>query len=171
MIEIVVFQQSLLLSLSAVGGAMALLPEIARVAVEQQWATPAELAHLAALGQAAPGPNMLIVTLVGWQAAGLVGALLATVAFCLPSAAVILAVFPKWEAFRNAPWRKAVQSTLAALAVGMVLSGAVAFAQLSLTGVGGLVVMLVAAVVAWKTKVPPVAIIAGGAIAGLMGLV
>ena len=41
-----------------------------------------------AIAQAAPGPNVLVVTLIGWQVAGLAGALIATLAMCLPMSVV-----------------------------------------------------------------------------------
>jgi chromate transporter len=59
------------LSLLAVGGANALVPEMQRRVEAQGWMGPAEFAALFALAQAAPGPNMLVVTLVGWRVAGL----------------------------------------------------------------------------------------------------
>ena len=57
-----------LLSLLAVGGANAVVPEIQRVAVDHhQWMTNTQFVDLFAIAQAVPGPNVLIVTLVGWH--------------------------------------------------------------------------------------------------------
>ena len=67
------------LSLLAVGGVVTVLPEMQRAVVEVRgWMAPAEFAALFALAQAAPGPNMMVATLVGWRVAGLPGALVAT---------------------------------------------------------------------------------------------
>jgi chromate transporter len=164
-----IFVQSLVLAMSAIGGAMALLPEVARVAIDQQhWTNAKDLAQLASVAQSAPGPNMLLITLVGWRAGGIPGALVATVGFCLPSGLVISSLYGKWEALKNAPWRKPIQSALGALAVGMVFSGTLTFA--SLTGVGGFrsVVALVAAGMTLFTKLPPVATIVMGAVASIV---
>lgn len=66
------------LSLMAIGGANAVLPDMHRHAVEvQAWMTSDEFAGLVALSQAAPGPNVLIVALIGWKAYGLPGGLTA----------------------------------------------------------------------------------------------
>ena len=66
--------QFLVLSLLSIGGANAVLPEIhLRVVETEGWMTDADFAQLFALSQAAPGPNVLIVSLIGWKVAGVVG--------------------------------------------------------------------------------------------------
>ena len=61
-----------LLSLLAFGGANAVMPEMHRLAVDRHgWMTDADFADLFALAQAAPGPNAMIVTLIGLRAAGI----------------------------------------------------------------------------------------------------
>ena len=63
------------LSLLAFGGGNTILPEMQRQVTQvHPWLTPQEFAALFALAQAAPGPNMLISTLIGWRIAGLAGA-------------------------------------------------------------------------------------------------
>ena len=75
-----------LLSLFAVGGANAAVPEMHRVAVElRHWMTDRQFADLFAIAQVSPGPNVIIVTLIGYQAAGLAGAAVATLAMCGPT--------------------------------------------------------------------------------------
>ncbi len=65
--------QFMLLSLMAVGGAKLLLPEMHRFAVEGRgWMSSKEFSELFALAQAAPGPNVLFVSVIGWKAAGLI---------------------------------------------------------------------------------------------------
>ena len=64
-----------LLSLFAVGGANAAVPEMHRLAVDLHgWMTDKQFADLFAIAQLSPGPNVIIVTLIGYQAAGLAGA-------------------------------------------------------------------------------------------------
>ena len=70
------------LSIFSVGGLPSVMPEMQRYVVEvKAWMSPAEFMQAFAVGQAAPGPNMLIVSLVGWHLAGLAGALVALFAF------------------------------------------------------------------------------------------
>ena len=76
-----------LMSLFAVGGANAAIPEMHRVAVDvQHWMTDKQFADVFAISQMSPGPNVLIVTLIGYSVAGVAGALVATLAMCGPTA-------------------------------------------------------------------------------------
>jgi len=119
------FLEFFLLAFVAFGGATALLPEMQRVVVEQhQWMDAATFAHLYAIAQAAPGPNVLVVTLIGWQVAGVAGAFVATVAICLPISVLVFLLFRHWERFRGARWQQAIQFGVAPLAVGLVFAGA-----------------------------------------------
>jgi chromate transporter len=113
------------LSLVAFGGANAVIPEIHRQSVEvQHWMTDQDFASLFAIAQAAPGPNFLVTTLVGWKAAGLAGALVATAAMCAPSCLVTFWVAKVWDRYRETEWRIAVGAGLAPVTVGFVFSSA-----------------------------------------------
>ena len=81
------------MSLLAVGGANAVLPEVHRQVVDLlHWTDDATFAKIVAIAQTAPGLNLLIVSLIGWQVAGLAGLLLATAAIVTPSTLVTLCV-------------------------------------------------------------------------------
>lgn len=74
------------LSLVSIGGVNALLPEIRRQVVEVHgWLDDAAFTSAFAISNAAPGPNVILVSLIGWQVAGLGGLLVATLAIMLPS--------------------------------------------------------------------------------------
>ena len=172
MIVLDLFLEFKLLSFVAFGGATALLPEMHRVVVEQhQWMNDTTFTHLYAIAQAAPGPNVLVVTLIGWEVAGLAGALAATVAMCLPMSVVIYLLIDRWHGFAGKRWQQAVSLGVAPLAVGLVFSGATLIstaAGLSAAGWG-----LVAAVAAANLRLRdlhPLWLIAAGAVLGLAGL-
>ena len=75
-----------LLSLFAVGGANAAIPEMHRIAVEvMHWMSDRQFADSFAISQVSPGPNIIIVTLIGYHVAGLAGAAVATAAMCGPT--------------------------------------------------------------------------------------
>ena len=115
--------QFLLLSMISIGGANAIIPEIHRRVVDlQHWMTDADFAQLFALSQAAPGPNVLIVSLIGWKVAGVVGGVVALLAMSGPSSILTYAVAHAWERFRDAPWRIAIQRGLAPVTVGLILA-------------------------------------------------
>lgn len=85
MILLTLLWQFSLLSLVAVGGANVLIPELQRLVVEQGWMNAREFAALFAIAQAAPGPNVLVVCLIGWHVAGVSGAVVSMLGICGPS--------------------------------------------------------------------------------------
>lgn len=114
----------MMLSLISVGGLPSVMPEMQRYVVDVKgWITPADFIQLFAVGQAAPGPNILIASLVGWKVAGLGGALLALAAMCGPAAVLAWWVADLWERFKDAPWRIAFQRAIAPVVIGLIMSG------------------------------------------------
>ena len=114
----------MLLSLISVGGMPSVLPELQRYVVDVKgWVSAQEFIQIFAVGQAAPGPNILIASLVGWKVGGLPGALLALAGMCGPAAVIAWWVADLWERFRDSPWRQAIQRAIAPIVVGLILSG------------------------------------------------
>ncbi len=114
------------LSIFSVGGLPSVMPEMQRYVVEvKEWMSPGEFLQAFAVGQAAPGPNMLVTSLVGWHLAGLAGALVALFAMCGPAAVLAWWASGLWERFKDTPWRKAIQRAIAPVVVGMIFSGGV----------------------------------------------
>lgn len=165
------FLEFALLSFVAFGGATALLPEMHRVVVDNHhWLDDTTFTHLYAIAQAAPGPNVLVVTLIGWEVAGLAGALATTLAMCLPMSILIYLLIDRWENLSGKRWQKAISIGVAPLAVGLVFSGATLIAQAA--GFGWAAWALVAATVAvnLRSKLHPLWLIGIGAVLGLLGL-
>ena len=117
-------------SLMSIGGGNSVVPDIELQAVDTyHWITRSQFADLFALAQAAPGPSILIVTLVGYAAAGVPGAVLATAAMVLPAAALVLVFARFWERARTSPWRFAFEHGLAPVAVGLIASSGIIVAR------------------------------------------
>lgn len=172
MIVVELFLEFVLLSFVAFGGATALLPEMHRVVVENHhWLDETTFTHLYAIAQAAPGPNVLVVTLIGWKVAGLAGALAATLAMCLPMSVVIYLLIDRWERFAGARWQKAISLGVAPLAVGLVFSGATLIAQAAGLAWGGALLVLATVVINLRSKLNPLWLIAAGALLGVVGWV
>lgn len=166
------FLEFALLSLVAFGGATALLPEMHRVVVDNHhWLDDTTFTHLYAIAQAAPGPNVLVVTLIGWEIAGLLGALAATLAMCLPMSVLIYLLIDRWESFAGRRWQKAVSLGVAPLAVGLVFSGATLIAQAAGFGPAAWGLVAVSVAVNLRTKLHPLWLIGAGALIGLLGWV
>lgn len=115
------------LSLVSIGGANALLPEIHRQIVEVRgWMTDTTFADLFALSQVAPGPNILLVSLIGWRMAGLAGLMVATLSVMLPSSLLALAAGRVMSRWSEQPLVRIVKAGLVPIALGLMLgSGAV----------------------------------------------
>jgi chromate transporter len=161
------------LSLVAVGGVSSVLPEIHRVVVQVHgWMTDAQFTQMFAIAQASPGPNMLIVALVGWHVAGLPGALVATAAICAPSCTLSYFVARIWDRFRGAPWRRAAETGLAPITVGLVLATGWLVAR-GAQDTSWVALGITAAVVAVMTltRVNPLWLFAAAGTLGLLGLV
>jgi len=107
-----------LMSLFAIGGANSALPEMQRVAVElEHWMTARQFTDVFALAQVTPGPNVIVVTLIGYQAAGLMGALVATLAMCGPSCLFAFYVGRISDRLQGARW-SATQQGLLPISIG-----------------------------------------------------
>lgn len=113
-----------LLSLLAVGGGSAVLPQMEHETVTvRQWVSADDFATIYSLGQMAPGPNMTMVGLIGYKTAGLAGMLVVLIAFYLPSSFLTYGVSHIWDAFKDNPWRDAIQSGMAPITIGLMLAG------------------------------------------------
>ena len=158
-----------LLSLVAVGGINTVMPEMQRIVVETRgWMSGAEFTQLFALSQAAPGPNVLIVSLIGWKVAGLPGALVALAGFCLPAAALAWTVGGLWERFRDAPWRSLIQRALLPVTVGLVFAGGYVLATPEGLGWRNALIAVASAIALYTTRLNPLWILAAGGVAGFL---
>lgn len=121
------------LSLLAVGGGTAVLPQMDHVLVHQHgWLTDQQFRDIYSLGQVAPGPNMLMVMLIGYKLSGALGAVLVGLAFFLPSSILTFITGRLWNRLGDSPWRSAVQHGLAPVAIGLLGAGTYAVARLAL---------------------------------------
>jgi len=185
----------LVLSLLSVGGAASVLPEMHRNLVENYgWMSSEQFGQLYALAQAAPGPNVLVVSLLGWQSAGVAGALVTTLAMIGPSCALTYWVDRAWRsgtAGTWAAWRSAVDDGLAPLTVGLLAAAGTLLAQAAARSVAqatpqealqatswavdlnvfAVVLTVAAMLISWRTRFHPLWMIAAGAAAGVAGLV
>ncbi len=160
------------LSLLTFGGLSAVLSEVQRQAVDvEHWLTAREFTELYAISQAAPGPNILYVSLIGMRAAGVLGGVVATLAFVVPSCTLIYVVAKVWDRFRDSPWRAAVQAGIAPITAGLI--GSTAFILTRTVDVSWAAVAITAATAGLAfTRVNPLvafAIAAGLGIAGFVG--
>ena len=165
------FLRFCLFSLMAVGGATALIPEMHRQVVDLHgWMSTADFTALFAIAQAAPGPNVIFVSLIGWKLAGIPGALVCTLGMCLPAAVLAFAVGRIWDRFQHSPWRKAIERGLAPLTIGLVLGSGCLLAKATSTHWQLGLVAAASAGLSFRSGRNPLWWLAGAALLGALGL-
>ena len=165
------FLRFCLFSLMAVGGATAMVPEMHRQVVDLHgWMSSADFATLFAIAQAAPGPNVLFVSLIGWKLAGIPGALVCTLGMCLPSALLAFTVGRLWDRFRHSIWRMAIERGLAPITIGLVLGSGCLLVQATGTRGPLLGIAALSALLSFRTKLNPLWWLAGAALMGGLGV-
>jgi chromate transporter len=160
-----------LMSLFAIGGANSAVPEMQRVAVEvERWMTARQFTDIFAIAQVTPGPNVIIVTLIGYHVAGLFGALVATLAMCGPTCLFAFYVGYAWERFRDAPWRAAIQAGLAPISIGLIAASAFVVMPATAHDLVAIAVAVGTAVATYTTRLHPLWMFAAAALLGLAGV-
>lgn len=159
------------LSLLAFGGGNSILPEMQRQVVDiNHWMTAQQFGALFALAQAAPGPNLMVVPLVGWHVAGWAGVLVTSAAKFGPSSIVTGIVLNVWNRFKDRPWRKIVQAGLVPMTAGLVTASAAVITEASALSWGLAATVAVCAIILTTTRVHPLIVLGFGALIGLSGL-
>ncbi|MFO0998525.1 MAG: chromate transporter [Alphaproteobacteria bacterium] len=118
------------LSLLSIGGGNVTIAEMHHQSVSvYDWLSDRQFADLFALSQAAPGPGTLIVVLIGWKAAGWLGAAVAGVSMFGPSSVLMYVSIRLWDRFRDSPWRTAIEHGLAPIALGLIFAAGYAVTE------------------------------------------
>lgn len=164
--------QFAMLSLFSVGGANAAIPDMQRISVDMMhWMTAKQFTDAFAIAQMSPGPNVIIVALIGYHVAGAVGAGVATLAMVGPSCALAFIVARVWDRFKHARWRVAVQAGLVPLSLGLIAASAFIIARTTDHNAAALAVTAATAVVAYMTRLNPLWLFAAGGVIGFAGLI
>ena len=117
------FLHFLMLSLLSIGGAISTVPEMHRYLVgQQQWLSDTQFTSSIALAQAAPGPNVLFVAVLGWNVAGASGALAAMAGIMLPSTTLVLTATRWARANKDSLGVRAFTAGMMPLTLGLMLA-------------------------------------------------
>lgn len=164
--------QFALVSLLTVGGASTVLPEVHRLVVEGHgWMTSETFANLFALAQAAPGPNIMVFTLIGWQIAGWQGALVATAAMMGPPFVLTFAVSRLWQRWQGLRWYQTFERGIVPVTLGLLAATAWLLTAAAGTSWSSYLVTAVSAACLLLTRLHPLAVLGTAALLGLAGLV
>lgn len=160
------------LSLFAVGGGNSAVPEMHRYAVDvQHWLNDRQFADTFALAQLTPGPNLIIVALIGYHVAGVLGALVAMFAMCGPTGFFAYFVGRAADRFRGSHWHGALSRGLIPVTLGLTASSAIVIATTADYSWMALAITLGTALTAYFMRVHPLWAFAVAAALGLFGLV
>jgi len=152
------------LSFLTVGGGQSIVADVHRQAVGVYgWVTDPQFLDLFALSRILPGPGSLLVTLVGWQAAGLPGALVAAVAIFVPSSLLVYALARVWMRFRGAPALQAIEAGLVPVAAGMVLAASCTLLRAAEGGAWAWGVAAATTLLLMRTRISPFLMLGVGA--------
>lgn len=177
------FLYYLSISLLAVGGAIATAPDMHRFLVDQQaWLTDMQFSASIAIAQAAPGPNVLFIALLGWHVGlnaggwgyGLLGATLCMLGIMLPSATLTW-LATRW-AHRNRQRRavRAFKQGMAPLVIGLLMATTWVLASAHDSPATDWRLWLLTAATAmlvWRTRLHLLWMLGAGALAGALGWV
>jgi chromate transporter len=160
------------MSLFAIGGANSAVPEMHRYAVDvQHWLSDRQFGDTFALAQLTPGPNLIIVTLIGYHVAGIVGALVSTLAMCGPACVFTFYVGRASERFKESVWHGALSRALVPVTLGLTAASATVIATSSDYNWLALAITLGTALTAFFVRVHPLWAFAVAAVLGLSGLI
>jgi chromate transporter len=160
-----------MLSLLAIGGAITTAPDMQRYVVgEQGWLSDAMFTASVAIAQAAPGPNVLFVAVVGWNIAGLAGAAATLFGSLLPSTTLALAATRWGTQRRKSRGVRAFTAGLAPLTLGLLLATGWILTEPVRMHVGAMLLVPMTVLLMLKTRLSPIWPMAIGALAGAIGL-
>jgi chromate transporter len=159
------------LSLLTVGGGMAAFPEMKTLVVDvHHWLTYQQLIHIYSVGQLAPGPNMMMVAAVGERVSGITGALIAAVAFFVPTGILTFGVGRLWKRLENWPWRASIQRGLAPVAIGLAVAGTITLGRGAITSWLTAAIGLAVFAATLRSRLNPALLILCGAVIGAVAL-
>jgi chromate transporter len=164
------FSHFLMLSLLAVGGAITTAPDMHRYVVgERHWLSDDLFTASVALAQAAPGPNVLFVAVLGFNAAGLAGAAATMLGIMLPSTTLALWATRWSHSRRDTLGVRAFKTGLAPLTLGLLLATGWILADPVRDRPAAIVLIGVTVAVMLKTRLSPLWLVAAGAVVGALG--
>jgi chromate transporter len=143
------------LSLASFGGGQAIIADVQHQTVGHGWLTDSQFTDLYAVSRAAPGPSSLITSLIGYQIAGVAGAVVALFATFVPSSAVVYAAAFWWQRHPGSPIKTAIERGLAPVAIGLIFAGAYAILQAAHAGVTVIATTAICTAALYFTRVTP----------------
>lgn len=172
------FGHFLLLSLLSIGGAISTAPDMHRYLVDRQhWLTDPQFNASVAIAQAAPGPNVLFVALMGWHVGlnaggpltGLLGVLVTMLGILLPSTTLTYLAASWGHRNRELRWVRAFKQGMAPIVIALLIATGWILASANVTSLKDwplIVLTGVTALVVWRTRLHLLWLLGAGAVLG-----
>lgn len=161
------FLHFLSLSVLATGGGIALAADMHRYVVDEHgYLTHTQFVNSIALAQASPGPNVMFVTVMGWQIAGLRGALATTLGLALPALVLPFVISRLGRRSSFARVMQILQQGLGPVAIGLMAATCLVLVSEAPGVWKGAAIIAATATVLGLTSVPPVLLIFGAGVLG-----
>lgn len=157
------------ISLTLFGGGYVVIPALHELFVENlKWLTSAEFADGIAIGQITPGPIFITAAFIGYKVAGVLGALLATLAIFTPPAALTVLLSRFVEALNHSSVVKAAMKGIRAAVIGMIFASAITIGQTITLSVAAAAIFVVTFFISFKYTISPIYLILGAGVAGFI---
>lgn len=157
------------ISLTLFGGGYVVIPALHELFVENLgWLTSTEFADGIAIGQITPGPIFITATFIGYKVAGIMGALLATIAMFTPPMVLTVLLSRFVKTLNQSTLVKAAMKAVRAAVIGMIFASAVTIGQTISVSIVSVAIFLVAFYISFKYTISPVYLIIGSGVAGFV---
>lgn len=157
------------ISLTLFGGGYVVIPALHELFVENlKWLTSAEFADGIAIGQITPGPIFITAAFIGYKVAGVLGALLATLAIFTPPAALTVLLSRFVEVLNHSSVVKAAMKGIRAAVIGMIFASAITIGQTITLSVAAAAIFVVTFFISFKYTISPIYLILGAGVAGFI---
>ena len=157
------------ISLTLFGGGYVVIPALHELFVENLgWLTSAEFADGIAIGQITPGPIFITATFIGYKVAGIMGALLATIAMFTPPMVLTVLLSRFVKTLNQSTLVTAAMKAVRAAVIGMIFASAVTIGQTISVSIVSVAIFLVAFYISFKYTISPVYLIIGSGVAGFV---
>lgn len=158
------------LSLTAFGGGYTIYPELERGLVEvHHWLTKTEFYQLFAIAQSAPGPNTVLMPLIGWRLGGIEGLLIATFSGYIPGALLTFFAMKGWDYFKQLSWYGVIKRALIPLTIGLLTASSWTIAKSVAPTLTLTIILLGSVILSFRTRLHPLIILGcGGGMAGII---
>lgn len=155
------------ISLLSVGGGIAVLPEMHRLVVETHgWMDELGFAKRFALAQAAPGPNIMVVGLIGWHVSGTLGMFAAMLAMCGPTSILAYGFARLRGRLAGARWMRVFERGMVPIAIGLIAASGLLLAAGTADAPLAIAITVASTIFVWRTQRSPLWLLGAGAALG-----